>query len=100
MFIILQKADSSTKANDDASKHATNKLDCNENYGFRVTSYKNHFQEYLIKKGYNHQPKGRQNIVNDLQLCLSSYTDLNGLDDDNKFICKTCTARNQCMLIQ
>ena len=71
-----------------------------ENYKFRVTNYKNHFQEYLLKKGLNYQPMGGHNETNDLQRCLSSYTDLDVLDQDNKFICKACTEKKQCMLIQ
>lgn len=88
------------KQEDQGTHHDNGQHQDNENYEFRVTNYKNHFQEYLIKKGLNHQPKGRQNITNDLQLCLSSYTDLDVLDEDNKFICKACTAQKQCMLIQ
>ena len=65
-----------------------------------IVNYKNHFQKYLIKKGLNHQPMGGHKETNDLQRCLSSYTDLDVLDEDNKFICKTCTAKKQCMLIQ
>ena len=71
-----------------------------KNYKFRVTNCKNHFQEYLIKKGLNHQPMGEQYETNDLQCCLSSYTDLDVLDEDNKFICKACTAQKQCMLMR
>ena len=64
-----------------------------------ITHNKNKFQEYLIKKGLNHQPKGKRVETSDLQFCLSMYTDLDVLDEDNKFICQACTKQNQCMFI-
>ena len=64
-----------------------------------ITHNKDKFQEYSVKKGQNYQPKGKQVETSDLQFCLSMYTDLDVLDEDNKFICQACTKQNQCMFI-
>ena len=64
-----------------------------------ITHKKNEFQKYLIKKRLNYQSKGKQEEGTDLQICLSAYTDLDVLDEDNKFICQACTRQNQCMFI-
>ena len=66
------------------------------NKGIKIVTKKNYFQQYLIEKGLNHQPNGVQVKATDLQFCLSMYTDLDVLDEDNKFICKACTAQKQC----
>lgn len=61
-----------------------------------ITHDNNSFQEFLIKKGLNHQTKRRWVGKCDLELCLSMYTKLEVLDENNKFICKSCTAQKQC----
>ena len=66
---------------------------------FGITHTKDKFQEYLIKKGLNYQPKGKWVETTDLQFCLSMYTDLDVLDEDNKFICQACTKQKQCTYI-
>ena len=59
----------------------------------------NAFQEYLRKNGYKHlyrhaaQLNTVQNFHTDLEHCLLTFTDLDVLDEDNKFICKSCTER-------
>lgn len=65
---------------------------------YLVTHNKDHFQEYLIEKGQNHQLRSLRDQVDtsDLQFYLSMFTDLDVLDEDNKFICKMCTTRNHC----
>ena len=70
-----------------------------EHHKSNITNDKDLFQEYLMKKGLKHQPKGKQAYTNDLQFCLSVHTDLDVLDENNKFICQACTAQKQCMLI-
>ena len=62
----------------------------------KIISEKNYFQQYLIEKGLNHQLKEKTVGMTDLQFCLSMYTDLDVLDEDNKFIRKACNARKQC----
>ena len=76
----------------------------NENYEHRrylITHNKDYFQECLIEKRLNYQfkPKMKQVETSDLQFSLSMYTDLDVLDEDNKFICEACTVQNQCMYI-
>lgn len=57
------------------------------------------FQEHLKKSGYKHlyrhstQLNAVQNFLTDLEHCLFTFTDLDVLDEDNKFICKSCTER-------
>ena len=70
-----------------------------EHHKSNITNNKDLFQEYLMKKGLKYQLKGKQAGTSDLQSCLSVYTDLDVLDEDNKFICQACTAQKQCMLI-
>ena len=59
----------------------------------------NVFQEHLKKSGYKHlyrhsaQMNTAQNFHTDLEHCLLTFTDLDVLDEDNKFICKFCTDR-------
>ena len=66
----------------------------------------NAFQEYLKKNSYKHlyrhatQKDTVQRFHTDLEHCLLSFTDLDVLDEDNKFICKSCTERKRrkCLL--
>ena len=62
----------------------------------KIITKKGYFQQYLIEKGLNHQPNGKLVKETELEFCLSMYTDLDVLDEDNKFICKACTAQKQC----
>ena len=62
----------------------------------KIITKKGYFQQYLTEKGLNHQPNGKLVKTTDLEFCLSMYTDLDVLDEDNKFICKPCTAQKQC----
>ena len=68
-----------------------------EELNYLITHDKDHFQEYLCEKGFDHQSKGEhvKTGLYDLQLCLSLYTDLDVLDEDNKFICMACNAQNR-----
>ena len=63
-----------------------------------TTHDKDHFQKHLSIKGLNHHHlKPQQKFSkSSLQLCLSMYTGLDVLDEDNKFICKACTDKKQC----
>ena len=47
-------------------------------------------QKYLANKDHKHKP-----LPHDLELSLAEFTDLDELDDDNKFICKICTTKLQ-----
>ena len=56
----------------------------------------NVFQEHLKKNGYKHlyRHSTQMNTVRtDLEHCLLTFTDLDVLDEDNKFICKSCTEK-------
>ena len=71
----------------------------NENFqrhNYLITHDKDHFQEYLSKEGLHHQLKSKriQHDMSDLQLCLSLFTDLDVLDENNKFVCKACTSED------
>ena len=81
-------------------KTQQNRQDQYRNY--LTTHHKDHFQEYLIGKGLNHQLRSLRNQVDtsDLQFCLSMFTDLDVLDEDNKFVCKMCTTQKQCESLQ
>ena len=67
-------------------------------HNYLTTHDKNHFQEYLSIKGLNHHHLKSQQKFSEsgLQFCLSMYTDLDILDENNKFICKACTDKKQC----
>ena len=66
----------------------------------------NIFQEYLKKNDCKHlyrnatQKDTVQKFHTDLEHCLLTFTDLDVLDEDNKFICKSCTERKhrKCLL--
>ena len=62
-----------------------------------VTKDKDAFQQFLIQKGLNHLTEAnRKHAANyDLQLSLFIHTDLDVLDDENKFICHSCSTRKQ-----
>lgn len=62
----------------------------------KIITKKGYFQQYLTEKGLNHQSNGKLVKTTDLEFCLSMYTDLDVLDEYNKFICKPCTAQKQC----
>ena len=51
-----------------------------------------------MEKGLNHQLKSIRSQVDtdDLQYSLSMFTNLDVLDEDNKFVCKMCTEQRQC----
>ena len=83
------KLSASQKAKQEHQKAEADKLK------YLITHNKNEFQEYLIKKGLNYQPKGKQVETTDLQFCLSMYTDLDVLDENNMFICQACTKQKQ-----
>ena len=69
------------------------------NYHNTVTKDREAFQQYLVQKQLNHLTKGnsKQATKKDLQLCLFMHTDLDVLDENNKFICQKCTSRKQRM---
>ena len=62
-----------------------------------VTKDRDAFQQYLVKKHLNHLTKGskEQTITKQLHFCLFMHTDLDVLDDKNKFICNQCTAKKR-----
>ena len=62
-------------------KAASKKSICNDD----VT-----LQKYLAINGHRHKP-----LPHDIELSLAEFTDLDELDDDNKFICKNCTTKLQ-----
>ena len=66
-----------------------------------VTKDRDTFQQYLVKKQLNHLMKGnKEQVMNkDLHHCLLMHTDLDVLDEDNKFICQSCTAKKQRMFL-
>ena len=72
-----------------------------DNYCNTVTKDREAFQQYLIQKQLHHLTKEnkKQTIKKkaDLQLCLFMHTDLDVLDENNKFICRECTAKKQRM---
>lgn len=70
-----------------------------EKSNYLITHKKSYFQEYLIEKGLNYQSKlvTEWTETSDLEFCLSMYTDLDVLDEDNKFICQACTEKKQCV---
>ena len=72
-----------------------------EQHKYLITHNKDYFQECLIEKRLNYQfkPEMKQAETSDVQFSLSLYTDLDVLDEDNKFICEACTVQNQCMYI-
>ena len=88
-----QGTEASQKAKQEHQKAEEDKLK------YLITHNKNEFQEYLIKKGLNYQRKGKQVETSDLQFCLSMYTDLDVLDENNMFICQACTKQKQCTSI-
>ena len=62
-----------------------------------VTKDRDAFQQYLVKKHLNHLTKGskEQTITKQLHFCLFMHTDLDVLDEKNKFICNQCTAKKR-----
>ena len=60
-----------------------------------IVHNKNVFQEHLKENGYQYQYNCTTTDHTDLEHCLSAFTDLDVLDEDNKFICKHCTERKQ-----
>ena len=72
-----------------------------EKPNYLTTHDKIHFQKYLNKRGLNFQSTlgKKEAYTSDLQFCLSAYTDLDVLDEDNKFICQACTVQKQCEFI-
>ena len=70
-----------------------------EKSSYHITHEKSYFQQYLIEKGLNYQSQinSKWAETSNLENCLSMFTDLDVLDEDNKFICKACTAKKQCM---
>ena len=87
------KLSASQKAKQEHQKAEADKLK------YLITHNKNEFQEYLIKKGLNYQRKGKWVETSDLQFCLSMYTGLDVLDENNMFICQACTKQKQCTSI-
>ena len=67
-------------------------------HNYLTTHDKNHFQKHLSIKGLNHHHVKSQHKFSgsDLQFCLSMYTDLDILDENNKFICNACTDKKKC----
>jgi len=55
------------------------------------------FQNHLQKNGYKYQNSNAKHgeCSTDLEKSLKLFTDLDVLDEDNKFICKRCTERNK-----
>ena len=76
-------------------QHAQHKFRNIQNHSFLITHDKDHFQEYLSEEELHHQleSKRRQHDMSDLQLCLLLFTDVDVLDENNKFVCKACTAK-------
>ena len=75
---------------------------CQNNANSRsVTKDKDAFQQYLVQKDLNHLTEAnRKHIANyDLQHSLFMHTDLDVLDEENKFICHSCT-ENQRMYVK
>ena len=67
-----------------------------------VVHNKNVFQKHLKEGGYKYQYSHTATTDHtDLERCLSVFTDLDVLDEDNKFICKHCTEEKQrkCFLV-
>ena len=70
-----------------------------EKSSYHITHEKSYFQKYLIDKGLNYQWQfdTKRAETSGLELCLSMYTDSDVLDENNKFICKACTDKKQCV---
>ena len=90
----LHSAPQQTMQQDHHAWHKCRNNEHSQNHSYLITHDKDHFQEYLSEEGLHHQLKSkrRQHDMNDLQLCLSLFTDLDVLDENNKFVCKACTA--------
>ena len=73
-----------------------NQSDCNTSL---ITEDKDAFQQYLIKNGLNHlaKVKNTHGMDHGLQLSLFLHTDLDVLDEKNKFICQKCSQKKQRM---
>ncbi|XP_065908211.1 ubiquitin carboxyl-terminal hydrolase 16-like isoform X3 [Dysidea avara] len=59
---------------------------------------KSAFQQHLKQNGYHHQTVGVENqptLEISLENCLSMHTNLDVLDEENKFICQRCTEEKQ-----
>ena len=70
---------------------------CQSNANFRsVAKDKDLFQQYLVQKGLNHLTEANTKLIAhyDLQRSLFEHTDFDVLDEENKFICRSCT-KNQ-----
>lgn len=82
-----------TQQQDHQAQYGYRVKDNFNNHNNLITHDKDHFQEYLSKEGLNHQlrSKTKQDDMSDLQFCLSLFTDLDVLDENNKFVCRTCT---------
>ena len=74
---------------------------CGDEPSQTIVHDKNTFQEHLRMNGYQHQYSHSiqmptvQQYSTDLEHCLSVFTDLDVLDEDNKFICKPCSEKQQ-----
>jgi len=78
----------------EAQYNDKDKVDLKKHH-YLITHNKENFQQYLIEKGLNYQSKTKQVEMCDLQFCLSMYTDLDVLDENNKFLCQACQAQKQ-----
>ena len=69
-------------------------MDCNTSL---ITEDKDAFQQHLIKNGLNHLAKVNNinGMDHGLQLSLLLHTDLDVLDENNKFICQKCSTKKQ-----
>ena len=73
------------------SESSWNTIEC----GLMVND-KSALQNHLERNGFKCLNKTSQNkFTTDLEHSLLMYTDLDVLDEDNKFICQMCTERNK-----
>ena len=66
---------------------------CQSNATFRsVAKDKDAFQQYLVQKGLNYLTEANKKLIAhyDLQHSLFEHTDFDVLDEENKFICRSC----------
>ena len=61
-----------------------------------ITYDEKSFRDLLKSKGMFYQPRSDEytldiDDVDDVQISLAKHTDIDNVDEDNKFICKKCT---------
>ena len=73
--------------------HKEDLENCPSYANFRsVAKDKDAFQQYLVQKGLNHLTEANKKHIAhyDLQRSLFEHTDFDVLDEENKFICRSC----------